>query len=257
LHNEHAVMREIVDKFFPDNWVISVYMGQLIVNLADVWDGYKAARNALANSLIPANIKQQSTNHMNKLNESLVEVKQHLNEGFLTKEYLLTHLNKVMSLLRQSNFTLKWCILHTSGGGTESSSSDVGNTNKRLKTIRDQVLKEMQYDQLKLIDLLLNLSQLELNVREIYGKMIDEKQAQWELLKQEAKERTLELSEVFSGTKPLTRIAKNENLEKWFRLISSKIDALSYEASGTTSTGRDITQLVNAIQEGKFFFFFF
>lgn len=32
-------------------------------------------------------------------------------------------------------------------------------------------------------------------------------------------------------------------------LISTKIDALNYESTGTTSTGRDITQLVNAIQE--------
>ena len=47
----------------------------------------------------------------------------------------------------------------------------------------------------------------------------------------------------------MTRVAKNENLQKWFLLISNKINALSYEASGTTSTGRDITQLVTAIQE--------
>jgi WASH complex subunit strumpellin len=86
-------------------------------------------------------------------------------------------------------------------------------------------------------------------VREIYRRMIDQKQVQWESLQKEAKERTEELSEVFSGNKPLTRIAKNENLEKWFLLISTKISALNYEESGTTSTGRDITQLVNAIQE--------
>ena len=28
LHNQQAVMREIVDKHFPDNWVLDVYMGQ-------------------------------------------------------------------------------------------------------------------------------------------------------------------------------------------------------------------------------------
>ena len=100
-----------------------------------------------------------------------------------------------------------------------------------------------------MLDLLLNLSQLEYNVREIYRRMIDEKQSEWERLKNETKERTQELSEVFSGTKPLTRIAKNENLPKWFLLISGKIEALNYATSGTTSTGRDITQLVTAIQE--------
>jgi WASH complex subunit strumpellin len=27
LHNQSAVMREIVDKHFPDNWVIAYYLG--------------------------------------------------------------------------------------------------------------------------------------------------------------------------------------------------------------------------------------
>jgi WASH complex subunit strumpellin len=125
----------------------------------------------------------------------------------------------------------------------------MADSNKRLKQIRDQVHRDFQYDANKILDLLLNLSQLEYNLREIYSKMIEQKQTQWESLKKEAAERTKELSEVFSGTKPLTRIAKNENLEKWFLLISTKIDALNFETSGTTSTGRDITQLVNAIQE--------
>ncbi len=243
LHNEQAIMREIVDKFFPDNWILSIYMGSITVNLAESWENYKAAKNALTNTLIQSNIQKQSSYHLNKLNESIKEVKQHLNEGFLTQEYLLTHLNKVLTILRQSNCTLRWAILHT------SQLSPSAELNKKLKTIRDQVLKDFQYDPNKVLDLLLNLSQLELNVREIYRKMIDQKQTQWESLKIEAKERTQELSEVFSGTKPLTRIAKNDNLQKWFLLISTKIDALNYESSGSTSTGRDITQLVNAIQE--------
>ena len=37
LNNEQAVMREIVDKFFPDNWILSIYMGSMIVNLGEVW----------------------------------------------------------------------------------------------------------------------------------------------------------------------------------------------------------------------------
>lgn len=27
LHSQTAIMREIVDKYFPDNWVVSIYMG--------------------------------------------------------------------------------------------------------------------------------------------------------------------------------------------------------------------------------------
>ncbi|RNA30035.1 WASH complex subunit strumpellin [Brachionus plicatilis] len=243
LNNEQAVMREIVDKFFPDNWILSIYMGSIQVNLAESWDSYKAARSALANTLNTANIKQQSIYHMNKINECIKEVNETLNEGFLTQDYLLTSLNKILNLLRKSNVTLKWSMLHT------SPLSPFAEANKKLKLIRDQVLRDFQFEPMKILNLLLNLSQLEFNVRNCYKSMIEQKQTQWELLKKEAKERTEELSEVFSGQKPLTRIAKNENLQKWFLMISGKIDALNYEASGATSTGRDITQIVNAIQE--------
>jgi WASH complex subunit strumpellin len=140
LQNEQAVMREIVDKFFPDNWILSIYMGSIIVNLAEVWEPYKAARNALANTLTQTNIKQQSVYHLNKMSESTKDVRQHLTEGFLTQEYLLTHLNKVMAVLRQANSTLKWSILHT------SQMSQLAESNKRLKAIRDQVYKDFQFD---------------------------------------------------------------------------------------------------------------
>ena len=35
-------MREIVDKHFPDNWVISIYMG-ITVDLIDAWEPYKVS----------------------------------------------------------------------------------------------------------------------------------------------------------------------------------------------------------------------
>lgn len=36
-------MREIVDKHFPDNWVISIYMG-IVVDLVEMWEPYRAAK---------------------------------------------------------------------------------------------------------------------------------------------------------------------------------------------------------------------
>ena len=246
LHSEAAMMREIVDKFFPDNWVLSIYMGSLIVNLADAWDGYKSARSALANTLATINIRQHATLHARRLAECTAEVRANLNEGFLTHDYLLVNANKVFTLLRQANCTLKWSILHTSNTGTSTDTNEMG---KRLRAIRDQVHKDFQFDANKVLDLLLNLSQLEFNVRELCRAMIERKQEQWETLKREATERTAELAEVFGGEKPLTRIARNDNLQRWFTQISAKIGALSYEATGATSAGRDITQLVSAVQE--------
>ena len=40
LHKEPAAMRELVDKHFADNWVISFYMG-FVVDLSVMWEPYK------------------------------------------------------------------------------------------------------------------------------------------------------------------------------------------------------------------------
>ena len=36
LQSENAKMREIVDKHFPDNWVVPIYQGHLI-DLTEIW----------------------------------------------------------------------------------------------------------------------------------------------------------------------------------------------------------------------------
>ena len=70
-----------------------------------------------------------------------------------------------------------------------------------------------------------------------------------------------ELADVFSGTKPLTRVERNENLEKWCRDIGSRLAELEYglNAQGTSpaqrgkpetaATGRKLIQIVEALKE--------
>ena len=43
----------------------------------------------------------------------------------------------------------------------------------------------------------------------MFKQMLTEKQDKWEAYKKEGRERMEELSDVFSGTKPLTRVEKN------------------------------------------------
>jgi len=47
---------------------------------------------------------------------------------------------------------------------------------------------------------------------QLFKKMLDEKKTKWEELKKEGRERIEELGDVFSGTKPLTRVEKNGQL---------------------------------------------
>ena len=58
-------------------------------------------------------------------------------------------------------------------------------------------------------DILLNTAQFEYVVKELFKKMLSEKQDKWEMNKKESVDRIDELADVFSGVKPLTRVQKN------------------------------------------------
>ena len=68
LQNQNAKMREIVDRFFIDNWVVPIFMA-VTVNLFDLWEPYKAARQALTNISDHVNSKMISAYFRDKLDE--------------------------------------------------------------------------------------------------------------------------------------------------------------------------------------------
>ncbi|XP_067928374.1 WASH complex subunit 5-like [Watersipora subatra] len=239
LHTQPAKMREIVDKHFPDNWIISVYMG-ITVNLVDVWQQFKAAATALNNTLDISNVKEQAVKHSKKLEQCGPKLSQVLKEGVLQDEYVLDNISKLMALIREANVTIRWLMLHTQSLG-------MAEGNKRCKLLRDQVIQESHYNPLKLLHLLMNAAKLELKLREMFRKMLEQKQAKWESCKKECQERMLELADVFSGTKPLTRVEKNDNLQTWFSTMSTQMGSLDYDDS--TSAGRKIVQLMQALEE--------
>lgn len=57
LTSENAKMREIVDKHFPDNWVVPIYQGHLI-DLTEFWAPFPAAMKALNNNIVIENIRK-------------------------------------------------------------------------------------------------------------------------------------------------------------------------------------------------------
>nr|CAD7425882.1 unnamed protein product [Timema monikensis] len=243
LHTQTATLREIVDKYFPDNWAIS---------LLEWWEPYKAAKTALSNTLDTANVREHSSKHAAKLQKLIPQTQQLSKEGALVEDNVLDHVNKVINIARECNVTLRWIMLHTCVPPAG------WDTNKRCKQIRDQVVADSKYNPLQVFELLLNTAQFELKIKEILTRvdrltrvlclqLLSEKQSKWNMFKKEGVERMLELSEVFSGTKPLTRVVKNENLQTWFSEIAKQIDSLKQEE--TTAAGRKIVQLIQALEE--------
>nr|XP_060628743.1 WASH complex subunit 5 [Anolis sagrei ordinatus] len=239
LHTQQAKMREIVDKYFPDNWVISIYMG-ISVNLAEAWEPYKAAKTALNYTLDLSNVKEQASRSAAVTARVHTQVQQFLKEGCLREELVLDNIPKLLNCLRDCNVAIRWLMLHTADLGYDPN-------NKRLRQIKDQVLTDSKYNPKILFQLLLDTAQFEFILKEMFKQMLSEKQSKWESYRKEGSERMAELADVFSGVKPLTRVEKNENLQAWFREISKQIMSLNYEDS--TAAGRKTVQLIQALEE--------
>ncbi|CAG9860794.1 unnamed protein product [Phyllotreta striolata] len=239
LHSQTAVMREIVDKYFPDNWIISLYMGYT-VNLVETWDSFKAAKSALNNTLETVNIKSYALSYGDSVPNLLKLTDNLLKEGNITKENLLKDINSITTTIRECNVTVRWLMLHTVLKPGQSDKS------KRLKQYRELVMADAKCEPELLFKLLLNTAQLELLVKDLYKELFQNKESQWEELKSESILRLSELSEVFSGTKPLSRIQKNENLRLWFTEISKQVQSLILEDN---SSSRKLVQLIQALEE--------
>eukprot|EP01103_Thecamoeba_quadrilineata_P007563 TRINITY_DN17421_c0_g1_i1.p1 TRINITY_DN17421_c0_g1~~TRINITY_DN17421_c0_g1_i1.p1 ORF type:complete len:1167 (+),score=245.82 TRINITY_DN17421_c0_g1_i1:17-3517(+) len=228
LHDEAAVMREIVDKHFADNWVLSFYLG-FTIDLSIAWAPYKSATLALNNTINLANVKSLSVKHVNKMDRQLVELKNLLTEGKLTKDFILDSILKLLNHLRDCNTSIRWLLLHTT------------TLNKKF---RDIVSVEVDLD--KLLEFILKTAQFEFILKTSLQSLLETKQDQWGVCQQQSSERMKDLGNYFSGENVLVKVKKNENLKRWFYDIAEKVN-LSY--SDATSAGRKIQLIIQALEE--------
>jgi WASH complex subunit strumpellin len=143
LEKENAKMREIVDKHFPDNWVIPIYQGHL-VDLTEYWDIFPAAKKALSNNIVIENIKQIASKHFYMLDHSNKKLKSYIIEGQLAEEFVLDHIKELLACLRDANVTMRWIMIHRHC------------KNKKYKEIIEQGHRKED-----LVSLLLSLSKFE------------------------------------------------------------------------------------------------
>ncbi|OMJ85225.1 hypothetical protein SteCoe_13541 [Stentor coeruleus] len=231
LDNETNKMREIVDKFFPDNWVIAYYLG-FTVDLAEQWAPYKAAKSALIGyTLVPENIGKVYNKFMGSIKTLNKSLNHYLKEGVLVDEYILSHRSKLMNCLRDCNVTLRWVMLARQSG---------------VKKIYDQVNNDLNLEEF--LQLLMNTAQFERNLKGKLEAMLEKRQSVWTEDKSQAAVRMNELADYFSGTRPLTRgVQKNESYQSWFLEMENQINSLSFDEAGSAS--RKIQQLIQALDD--------
>lgn len=245
LHNNTANMREVVDKFFPDNWIVSIYMG-ITVQLIDAWEPYRAAKLALSNSLEITNVKHYSMFHVDKITKLTSQTEQLLKDGALTEENVLDHTNKILNLARECNVTIRWIILHTSNCHETVPGT---TTSKKSKQIRDIASNNINMSDI--FQLVLNTSEFELKIKELLKALLEDKQNKWNSCKEECTERLNYLIEIYGGTKSLPKVHKNEQLQKWFAEITSQVESLSF--SDELVSVHKLVQFIQALDSVKEF----
>lgn len=226
LNEEQATMRQIVDKHFPDNWIICYYMG-FSVDLSLRWNDFSAAKAAINNNITLNLVKEKTANHVKNVKQSLEELNEYLTEGQLTEDYVLDHIAPIFNCLRQCNVTLRWLILH--------------------KTCEFKKFHEItNVDSEMVLMLLLNTAQFEYVIKNMFQDILARKEEKWKQAKETAQTRIKDLAEYFSGARVLQK-EKDEQLQAWFDNIAQKINDLDYADS--ILAGRKIQSLITALIE--------
>ena len=219
LSKENAFMREIVDKFFNDNWIIATYMGH-VVDISVEWASYPAAKKALDAVFTTSFIHTLNDKNSSQMRKSQEEMLRYLQDGVLQQDYLFSNMTPLLSCVRTANVVLRWRLLHRK-------TSD----EKTRKSIIDSIAAS------EVMSFLLNLSQVEYILKELFRTALDEKDKAWTEGKNSAAERLQELSEYFSGERALSKVKRDENLMGWFANMAGQVNALDLEEDHATATG--------------------
>ena len=131
------------------NQVITYYMG-FVVELPHVWEPYKAARTALANTTTPASTRQLHVQCLEHVSSGRKMLQDHLTEGTLTDEFVLDNTQHLLHCVRECNIAIRWLMLHRRA---------------RTKKIGDGTERGREAEQLLL--LLMNTAQLEYLLRQV------------------------------------------------------------------------------------------
>ncbi|CAD8147536.1 unnamed protein product [Paramecium pentaurelia] len=227
LNNKKSKMREIVDKHFYDQWVISFYLGYF-VDLSEQWNPYPAAREAIKNTINFDYIQELGAFYQTKLTEQINKVQEYLYEGQMTQEFVLDKISSLMNCVRESNIAIRWILLHS---------------NTSISKARDLLNK---IDKQEVLQLLLQSSKFENRLLKAIKAIIDNKQQYWDEDKVKCVERMQELADYFSG-KALGKVKADESYMQWFTEMGNQIQSLNY--SDSTHAGRKIQRLIQALED--------
>jgi WASH complex subunit strumpellin len=248
LRDETGKLREIVDKYFHDNFVVHVYAG-LTADLSLEWDDrYPAAKFALNNVLKDDNIKRLHINNAKLIGQCMAELRAYLTMGILTDKFVLDNKHDLLNCLRRCNIAARWRILHRRTSTQEF--RDI------ICFVSDQVTTDPKLEgsfavsDTHVVSLLLLSSQLEMQLKEIFCDLLSTKESIWVNCRDQACQMMEDLADYFKGDQTLMQVTRHDGLITWFSSMADEIRDLTYESGDHfTVTGRKIQLCVQALED--------
>jgi len=233
MKDDSSMMRQIVDKFFHDSWIVPLYNGSEI-DLSIEWSAdFPAAMESLNDVINGTNVEKLNYDNMKIILACIDEIKRYLAQNTLTELFLLDHGSSLMDFLRDTNVALRWQILHQKS----YLCSKIPNSNSTMIVDDDDILS-----------LILLLSQLEVETRESYRRLLQNRNNIWSKSRDSGVEKMTNLSKHFFGNEILKTVEKSEGLGRWFASMAEEIRFLKYDSS---VTGGDIQLCIEALDEIK------
>uniref|UniRef100_A0A0E0KQ11 WASH complex subunit strumpellin n=1 Tax=Oryza punctata TaxID=4537 RepID=A0A0E0KQ11_ORYPU len=231
LHNGLA-MREIVDRFFKDNWVVPIFL-HFSVDLLVSWDAFKEAKSSLVSCLSPTFIRDRSLYHYTKVSSLLADLDSHLHA--VNKEYVLDNSLNLLSVIRECNYTLRWLLLHRM------------TNDKRARDLVICLGSSQHADEGKLLQLLMKTAKLEFEMKELHAELLKTRKSMWYEKRHDALECMKDLSQNYIGTWAASCKFKNKSIKDWLEHLSSEVSSLNYAAIG--NSGRIIHRVLSTLKD--------
>jgi WASH complex subunit strumpellin len=246
LKTQRSRMREITDKFFSDNWVVHVFMGEY-VNLLEAWEPYRAARESLVQIYEIECVRSLSSQFNVRFQRNARQLDEYLREGWLDESSFIEHSGRILNCIRDSNVVLKWLLLHSRWRACWSG-------HKLIKSLSSVVVSDRP-DAKKLCEFLQNLCLLEKKASSLFDKSIAIRRAKVDEHKSRACDMLDELVSIFNDTKPMrwVKAGANQGLAKILadaQVSLSELDLENAQVSGSHSR-EDVVRLINRIEAAR------
>nr|CAB3484388.1 unnamed protein product [Digitaria exilis] len=225
-------MREIIDRFFKDNWVVPIFL-HFSVDLLVSWDAYKEAKLSLVSCLSLASIRDISLYHYTKVTHFLADLDIHIHA--INKEYVLDNSLSLISVIRECNFTLRWLLLHRM------------TSDKKARDLIISIGSSQQVDEGNMLQLLLKTAKLEFEVKQLRVELLRTRESMWCEKRHGALECMKDLSQNYLGTWAASCKFKNKTLKDWLEHLSLELISLNYTSIG--SCGRTIHRVLSTLKD--------